>query len=570
MGRKKHLFKEKQRGRNELIADWIEMATGQSRNRKQVSSHIQVLKPFVSTDPLIMAYLTLSPDTEGVLRCRYPSNHANGRGLSRYPVQAPPQSGRHVLPLSTFGGAGRPGKLRDIPDIFEPTEFEMFVQRKFLVAKGLSEDTYDIERLHTYTKQISQPWEADDVFSDWTTFAQRHPHLAAMHAQRPIDCNIIAAQASLALHSGPWKDKDGLPVSGEGIELGISFHCRVGEVARPFEVICQNHFYERGKIVDNSTHSEEFKVEDDNDSSNGMQAKFGSTYWVRALSPRYKEARDVGPDNGAAFIGSITAIQDVFVRTGTGTERVMVIHWTFRQSTREQGRTSWKRVILPTSTSAPQYTSPLKPIQTDTQFNFNDDPMPNLTAPGAPPQPTLQSPFEYESNESGSALSSATWPTTISDATGAAFSGGEGMDVDLDNTFDFTGGNIDISYDPNINIGDFDTSTFNFDATAEDFVGNPALQDYSQSWVGSYTGSFDEQQNFADGSFSATPALDSQNSTFGDYGVFDPEIYGAVQETQAFGGAGQELVKEEDALAVLAAPPDFAVQPITETQDPAH
>jgi hypothetical protein len=533
MGRKKHLFKEKQRGRNELIADWIEMSTGQSRNRKQVSSHIQVLKPFVAQDPLIMAYLSKGSESESLMRCRHPSSHTTGRGLSRYPVQAPPQSGQHVLPLPAFGIPGRHGKLREIPDIFEPVDFEMFVQRKLPTVSNLCDDACEAERLHTYTRQISQPWEADDVFPDWTHFAQRHPHLAAMHAQRPIDCNIIAAQASLALHIGPWKDKEGLPVSSEGIELGISFHCRVGELARPFEVICQNHFYERGKLVENSSHHEEFAIQDDKHPTNDMQAMFGSTYWVRALSMRYKEARDAGPDNGAAFIGSITAIQDVFLKTATGTERVMVIHWSFRQSTRDQGRTSWKRAVLPTQAPAPQFVSPLKPVLTDTQFNFNDDPMLNLTASGAPPQPTLQSPFEYESNESGSALSSATWPTSISDATGTAFTNGDGMDVDLDDTFDFTGGNIDISYDPNLSIDHFDTSTFNFDPTTDDFVADPAIQNYSQSWLSSYTGSFDGQQNFTDGNYAASTVVDSQNSAFADYGVFDPEIYGSVQESQA-------------------------------------
>jgi hypothetical protein len=581
MGRKKHLFKEKQRGRNELIADWIEMATGQSRNRKQVSSHIQVLKPFVSEDPLIMAYLSKGPDSDGLMRCRYSASHASGRGLSRYPVQAPPQSGRHVLPLPSFGSTGRSGKLRETPDVFEPVEFEMFVQRKLPLLNGLRDDAFEVERLHTYTRQISAPWEQDDVFPDWTRFAQKHPHLAAMHAQRPIDCNIIAAQASLALHSGPWKDKDGLPVSGEGIELGISFHCRVGELARPFEVICQNHFYERGKLVENSSHHEEFTNEDGNHPANGMQAMFGSTYWVRALSVRYKEARDAGADNGAAFIGGITAIQDVFVKTATGTERVMVIHWSFRQSTREQGRTSWKRVVLPTpasTISAPQFPSPLKTLHPETQFSFNDDPMPNLTASGPPPQPALQSPFGYESAESTSALSSVTWPTSISDATGAPFSAGDGMDVDLDNAFDFTGGNIDISYDPNLSIDNFDTSTFNFDATAtDDFVADPAIQDYSQSWMGSYTGSFDGQQSFAESSYGASVPMDnSQANTFADYGVFDPEIYGAVQvqESQAFVGAGQELIKEEEeeTLVVLASKAVFdvqAVQAVVEGQEGA-
>jgi hypothetical protein len=573
MGRKKHLFKEKQRGRNELIANWIEMATGQSRNRKQVSSHIQVLKPFVILDPMIMAYLSKGPGNEGS-RCRFSSRDADGRGLSRYSIQASQQDGQHVLPLPAFGSMSTHGNIREIPGIFDPVEFEMFVQRKLPLLNSVRDDIYEAERLHTYTKQVSNPWEDDDVFSDWTCLAQKHPHLAAMHAQRPIECNIIAAQASLALHSGPWKDKDGLPVSGDGIELGISFHCCVGDLARPFEVITQNHFYERGKMVEHSSHHEEFKSEDGDRPANSMQAMFGSTYWAKALSVKYKEARDAGPDNGAAFIGGITVIQDVFVKSATGTERVTVIHWSFRQSAREQGRTSWRRVLLPNSAPALQYPSPLKSSQTDTQFSFGDNPIPNLTASGAPPQPALQSPFEYENNESGSALSSATWPTSISDASSTAFNTGDYMDADFDNTFDFTSGNIDISYDPSLSIDNFDTSIFNFDAPAtEDFVTDPTIQDYSQSWAGSYTGSFDRSQSFAEDSYSASATMDSemnsQTGAFAHYGVFDPEIYGMVQETQTFGGAGQMMIKKKETLNVLASASTFEVQVPTEHQEPA-
>lgn len=560
MGRKKQLVKEKQRGRNELIAAWIEMSTGVSRDRKQVSSHIQVLKPFVQTDSLIMAYLSKSGEHEGASRHHngYPANHANGRGLSRYPVQAPPQNGHQMMPFAVSGDTGSQVRIRDVPEIFVPVSFEMFVQRKLRLAEQPEDES--VQRVHTYTKQISQPWEADDMISDWNDLVQRHPDLATIHSQRPIDCNVVAAKASLAIHSGPWKDQDGDAVDSSARELGISFNCRAGNLPRPFEVMYRNHFYERGKLVEEVSCAHQFL---NDNSTNDLQVMFGSTYWVHALCPRYKQACQAGPGHGAAFIGSITATQEIFIKTQSGVERVMLIHWSFRQSQADQGRTCWRRVVMPSSLEVSQYASPLKSMQMDNPFDFNDDPMPNLTASGVPPQPALQSPFEYESG-STSAPSSATWPTSISDATGAAFADAT-LDTNLDNTFDFTGGKIDISYNPNLNLDDFDTSAFNFDATADSFAADTALPDYSQTWDAGFAdaGSFDGQQSFADTNYSIAAGVDGQNGGFDDYGVFDPQIYDTNAESQAFGGAGQDAVKEEGSLsaAVVASnPPPFKLE----------
>jgi len=582
MGRKKLLFKDKQRGRNELITDWILMATGQERDRKQVSSHIQVLKPFVQDDPLIMALLSASNDHAAPQKyiASYYSQQLHGRGPSSYPIQAPPQSSRHrsvrqIYSLPTLGAdVGQQGSLRDTPDVFEPVDFEMFAQRKLGPDKSSSDE---VERLHTYTKHIPQPWEADEFFSDWSDFARRHPSLSAMHAHRPVDCNVIAAKASLALHSGPWKDKDGLPVGSGGIELGISFHCRTGELPRPSEVICQNRFYERGKLIENSTDAHPIL---DSTSNNDIHVMFGSNFWVKALSPKYKEACDSGPEGGSAFISSINATQDIFIKTATGTERVMLIHWSFRASTDGRlGQTSWRRVVMPPATTSSQYASTSKAVPAETPFNFNEDPLPTLTSSGAPPLPTLLSPFEYNSeynSGAGPEPASTIWPTPgISDASGVALINTSSMEVDVTNTFDFTGGHMDIAYDPNLTLDSFDTSTFNFDATAGDFAADPVMQDYSQSWMGGgdnggggYTDNFDGQQSFAEDSFQASAVIESQGSSvFPSYGVFDPQIYGVEQESQAFGGAGQDVIKEE---VVMANVTEFATQVDIESQDSAQ
>ncbi|KAI1319349.1 hypothetical protein EDD11_004215 [Mortierella claussenii] len=117
LGRRKVLVNGKPCGRNELIADFIFQQTQKVRDRKQVSSHIQVLKNTRKHDPAFLRLLMDGGDGDEEIEMTGPSNNGYA-SLSLSPIMISPSTqydrseqpifddrGQHISDASPSGAA---------------------------------------------------------------------------------------------------------------------------------------------------------------------------------------------------------------------------------------------------------------------------------------------------------------------------------------------------------------------------------------------------------------------------------------------------------------------------------
>ncbi len=587
MGRYQQPHKGKPCGRNELISDLLLELTGQLRGRKQVSSNIQVLKPFTEGDPYINAFFKDDGKT--------PRGHrGNGRRSSHYPVSAPPKLARTAISNAPRREQIELQRVKYDLAVFQPVDFQMFVQQ----CIGL-EDQKEVHRLHTYTNSTVNPLDENHHYiEDLDTLRLQFPLLACMHAKQPLDCNIMDAEASLAFPLATWKSEDGSPLPN--IELGIYFLCMSRHLPvtpdkashRPphMRVMVQNTFYENGALCFKDAQGAASEAIFEPSKQSGAvetRIKFGSTFWAKTLGRLAGRLLDTSKDHSeevASYLKSINAVQEVIAWTEHGPERLLTIHWKFRHSTSTRGRTSWRRLVLPTTN--PAMTDDGNKIgRANSMHEFIPDTVPEdmdleehqeQPESYSQPAPTLQSPFEYESS-SGSALSSATWASSFGDESVMDQTDTTQPDFANDNAFDFNLGNINLSYEPAMGFENFDSSAFSFDASTANLTGfetEGGMQDYSQQmyFPDGYADPFATQQAVSGvgESFATQAGMGGYGHMYDGYsGQYDQQAFALPQDQlheqhQAFGGAvvGKHemgvVIKEEDALIALADASDLA------------
>ncbi|KAH8728376.1 TEA/ATTS domain family-domain-containing protein [Phaeosphaeriaceae sp. PMI808] len=360
MGRKKQLFEGALRGRNELIQDSIRKDTGIIRDRKQVSSHLQVLKQHLHNQHAVLIYM--ASDDKKSHRGR-DSSHAYhlGQPRDRHHPHPPASVSKfdYNTPTANFwAGADTPATSFALPvghggnasaSPYSVTDFTMFVNR-------------DKQTVHSYTRLPSNGRIGDLHIMDTTSWRRQYPEFDFLRSQlddwSTQNRNIIACDASIKL----------MTAAGSGTQLYVDIDIHSQRDLSIFESLeCTTRFYDSGDSLPDPQFDDLDDLELKEDQapceyrsdpchSNGyLKLGFGSKFWVKRMF-KYQKLGLKSESSVSKSLLCLTATQDIYgIKPGTGeAECVLTILWRFTQTgnSTEVGSMNWRTVSFGAQESA--------------------------------------------------------------------------------------------------------------------------------------------------------------------------------------------------------------------------
>ncbi|KAK5069550.1 hypothetical protein LTR64_008231 [Lithohypha guttulata] len=372
MGKKKKTQYGRHFGRNELIKEWIYQETGENRDRKQVSSHIQVLSNLLKDIPEWKELTAGNDDERGDITTKaetgpdfYFESIADQVRLQRQLAME--------AAMQHDGGAEWSSAARRQRFQLARITFDMYV---------LMPDS-KTEALHNYTR-ITNKESTPEILplENYKNWREQFPDLEkVMNASPSEDFELIFLKSKFSLMTDfpPLTSKLGLTLDLE-YPSNLSYFTSV------------NHMYLNGKCFRKTEHKISRAAKP------GMANLFFDAEWWATqftdLIGKRKAAEDSGRENALAaaedfsrtLFRELSIMQEVFAYPSPDADpmqqrRIGILLWIFAQTnTKGANITTWHKVVPPpsrytTNSPAVKLESSLPPLVMDTMLDssFNAD-----------------------------------------------------------------------------------------------------------------------------------------------------------------------------------------------------
>ncbi|KAF2820437.1 hypothetical protein CC86DRAFT_429180 [Ophiobolus disseminans] len=353
MGRKKYMLNGALRGRNELIQYSIRRDTGITRDRKQVSSHLQVLKHHLHNVPTVLFYMAIPEDDKKRHRGRE-SSHAYHHGRERSQPQHVAAESEHDYNTSnahlwdgarTYSSSYIQSMGHGVDDSTSPftiQDFNMFV--------GVED-----QPVHFFTSIARDSRLADLNITDHASWHRQYSEFDFLKSQMrdwsAEGRRILVCNASIKV----------MTESRPNASLTISFDLHSQRDLGAFQSVqCTTRFFDSGDMAPNPQldgpdaldlkehHTPCDYVPEPHGPTGLLRIKFGSKFWVSRMT-KYQNLRHSDKGCVSKSLLRLTATQDIYgIKPGKRGEAecLFTILWRFQQTkySVEVGRMRWRAV----------------------------------------------------------------------------------------------------------------------------------------------------------------------------------------------------------------------------------